>query len=283
MVCRLFSVDVVMVLLEQPERSLRECQDPEFSSFLPHKFLIQNLLFDRRMDDSPTVQGHALACLAQCLELPSLNATRAVHNLFSATGAQTVLESESTEGSLSSQQTQKTFRTLPFRTVEISTTDSSDCDAKENLALLLRRVKDSKINVRKSALQTLVGLLKHNVIPLSWENLATLSERCRDPAVSVKKKALQCVGELLATKPDSTVVQKAWLQGVVPAVVDPENSVQDKALEALDQVLLSQVKRYSASHQLDGSQRLTWDLLGLLCNECWNLRSEPAAFSLQPC
>lgn len=47
-------------------------------------------------------------------------------------------------------------------------------------------------------LQTLVGLLKHDVIPLSWETLATLSDRCRDPAVSVKKKALQCVGELLA-------------------------------------------------------------------------------------
>lgn len=46
--------------------------------------------------------------------------------------------------------------------------------------------------------QALVGLLKHNVIPMSWENLSTLSERCRDPAVSVKKKALQCVGELLA-------------------------------------------------------------------------------------
>lgn len=47
-------------------------------------------------------------------------------------------------------------------------------------------------------LQTLVGLLKHDVIPMSWETLATLSDRCRDPAVSVKKKALQCVGELLA-------------------------------------------------------------------------------------
>ncbi|KAK9541070.1 hypothetical protein VZT92_001145 [Zoarces viviparus] len=271
MVYRLFSVDVVMVLLEQPERRPEECQDPELSCFLPHKFLIQNLLFARRMDDSSTVQGHALACLAKCLELPSLNVTRAVHNLFSATGTQTVFEGEITEGSVSSQQTQKTYRTLPFRTVEISSTDGSDCDAKENLALLLRRVKDSTTNVRKSALQTLVGLLKHNVITLSWENLATLSERCRDPAVSVKKKALQCVGELLAAKPECSVVQKAWLQGVLPAVVDSENSVQDKALEALDQVLLSQVKPYSASRHLDASQRLTWDLLGMLCNECRNL------------
>lgn len=84
-------------------------------------------------------------------------------------------------------------------------------------------------------------------------------------------------------KPESSVVQKAWLQGVVPAVVDPENSVQDRALEALDQVLLSQIKPYSASRHLDASQRLTWDLLGLLCNECWNLRSEPATFRPHPC
>uniref|UniRef100_A0A8D0AD60 Condensin-2 complex subunit D3 n=1 Tax=Sander lucioperca TaxID=283035 RepID=A0A8D0AD60_SANLU len=271
MVCRLFSVDVVMVLLEQPERRLEECQDPELTCFLPHKFLIQSLLFARRMDDSPTVQGHALACLAQCLELPSFNVTRAVHNLFSASEKMHTMEF--------SQQSQKTYRSLPFRTVEISAADGSDCDdvllyifdaAKENLALLLRRVKDVKTNVRKSALQALVGLLKHNVIPMSWENLATLSERCRDPAVSVKKKALQCLGELLTAKPECSVVQKAWLQGVVPAVVDSENSVQDKALEALDQVLLSQVKPY-ASRYLDASQRLTWDLLGLLCHDCQHL------------
>ncbi|XP_041865621.1 condensin-2 complex subunit D3 [Melanotaenia boesemani] len=271
MVHRLFSVDVVMVLLEQPERKLEECQDPELASFLPHKFLIQNLLFARRMDESPTVQGHALSCLAQCLELPSLNVTRAVHNLFSATGTQIILEGELTEGTLGSQNNQKTYRTLPFRTVEISSADSFSCEAKENLAHLFRRVKDSKINVRKAALQALLGLLKHGVIPLNWENLESLSERSRDPAVSVKKKALQCVAELLAAKPESRLVQKAWLHGVVPPVVDSETSVQDKALEALNQVILSQVKRYSASRHMEASERLTWDLLGLLCDECQNL------------
>uniref|UniRef100_A0A669DRB9 Non-SMC condensin II complex, subunit D3 n=1 Tax=Oreochromis niloticus TaxID=8128 RepID=A0A669DRB9_ORENI len=237
MVHRLFSVDVVMVLLEQPERRPEECRDPDLVCFLMHRFLIQNLLFARRMDESPTVQGHALNCLAQCLELPSLNATRAIHNLF-------LSRSDPTTQLLST---------------------------KENLALLLRRVKDSKTNVRKAALQALLGLLKHDVIPMSWENLQTLSERCRDPSVSVKKKALQCVGDLLSVKPECSVVQKAWLQGVVPAVADSETSVQDKALEALDQVLLSQVKPYSAGCHLDAGQRLMWDLLGLLCHECQNL------------
>ncbi|XP_061692445.1 condensin-2 complex subunit D3 isoform X2 [Syngnathoides biaculeatus] len=269
MVSRLFSVDVVMVLLGQPERRPEEYDDPSLSCYLPHQFLIQSLLFARRNDPSPTVQSHFFTCLAQCLELPSHNATYAVQNLFSATVTQTVLEGESTEGT--SQQHQKTYHSLPFRTVEVCSNDSIFSDAKENITLLLRRIQDSKSNVRKSALQALVGLLKHGVIPMKWENLSMLSERCRDPAVSVKKKALQCVGEILDARPDCNLVQKAWLHGVVPAVVDSENSVQEKSLEALDHFLLSQVKPYSASRHLDASQRLTWKLLNMLCDECQNL------------
>lgn len=68
------------------------------------------------------------------------------------------------------------------------------------------------------------------------------------------------------------MVQKAWLQGIIPAVLDTETTVQDKALESLDQVLLSQVKLYSVGRHLDAAQRLTWSLLGLLCSECQDLR-----------
>ncbi|CAN9500131.1 unnamed protein product [Ophioblennius macclurei] len=271
MVHRLFSVDVVMALLDKPERRPEKDEDPELVCFLQQKFLIQDILFARRMDESPTVQGHALSCLAQCLELPSFNATQAVHSLFAGNGTQTVLDSDVTGETLSLQSSAKTYGTLPFRTVELSNADSSADDAKENVALLLRRVKDSKTNVRKSALQALVGLLKHNVMPLNWTNLETLSERSRDPAVSVKKTALDCVGELLSAKPENVVVQKAWLYGVLPAVMDSESSVQDKALEGLEQVLLSQVKRYSADCHLNAGQRLAWDLLLLLCDECQNL------------
>lgn len=73
-------------------------------------------------------------------------------------------------------------------------------------------------------------------------------------------------------KPECSTVQKAWLQGVLPAVVDSESSVQEKALDALEQVLLSQVKLYNGGHHMDTDQRLTWDLLGLLSHECRNLR-----------
>lgn len=82
-----------MVLLEQPERQAQEGEEEEeeeLAAMLSHRFLIQSVLFSRRMDSSPTVQGHALACLAQCLELPSLNATQAMHHLFSASEHLTV-------------------------------------------------------------------------------------------------------------------------------------------------------------------------------------------------
>ena len=78
---RLFSVDVVMALLEQPERSPEECE-PSLVGFLSHRFLIQEVLFALKMDESPLVQGHALSSLALCLEMPSMNATRAVQGLF---------------------------------------------------------------------------------------------------------------------------------------------------------------------------------------------------------
>ena len=73
-------------------------------------------------------------------------------------------------------------------------------------------------------------------------------------------------------RPDSGVVQRAWLQGVIPALVDAESSVQEKALEALEETLLCQVKGYSPQRHLDAPQRLAWDLLGLLCYECPELR-----------
>ncbi|XP_059903948.1 condensin-2 complex subunit D3 [Gadus macrocephalus] len=282
MVYRLFAVDVVMVLLQQPERAAELGAAAEVAALLPHRYLVQSLLFSRRTDSSPTVRGHALSCLAQVLEMPSLNASRAVQDLFTTSGISTVLEGESTEGTIGAQQTQKTYRTLSFKTLEITNTgDPTGYEGKENLALLMRRVADCKTGVRKSALQAILALLKHGVIPMTTENLSVLSDRCRDPALSVKKKALQCLGELLTARPDSGVVQRAWLQGVVPALVDAESSVQEKALEALEETLLCQVKGYSPQRHLDAPQRLAWDLLGLLCYECPELsRYFSRAFSV---
>ncbi|XP_042573497.1 condensin-2 complex subunit D3-like [Cyprinus carpio] len=286
---RMFALDVAMVLLEQSERDVDDTVDPELAVFLPHRFLVHNIIYNHRNDVSPTVRGHALHCLAQCLELGSQNATKCVHELFS-NSAQTMLESGRSEQTLKRRETvQKSA--LTFRTIEltkhksITTTHRSVMNTslqnEETLTLFKKHVSDPKTNARKSALETVMSLLKHGVISCSAENLSILSDRCRDPAVSVKKKAMQCLMDLLAALPENREVQEAWLRGVLPAVMDSESSVQEKALECLDHVVIAHIKSQGKYRDSDASQKLAWELLGLLCEKCQDLsRYFSKAFSV---
>ncbi|NXR04923.1 CNDD3 protein, partial [Sagittarius serpentarius] len=142
---------------------------------------------------------------------------------------------------------------------------------KEVMAMLRLRAKDEKTNVRKSALQAFMNILKHKVIPCTAEDLSTLQDRCRDPAVSVRKQALQSLTELLESQHNNVLVQKAWLNGVVPVVMDAESSVQEKALECFDQLLLQHIKHYNKFRSEDRKQALAWDLLTLLASESQEL------------
>lgn len=65
-------------------------------------------------------------------------------------------------------------------------------------------------------------------------------------------------------QPQCVQIQKAWLGGVVPAVTDNESSVQDKALECLDRLLLQSIRHHSEGCKADDGQALAWALLALL-------------------
>lgn len=71
---------------------------------------------------------------------------------------------------------------------------------------------------------------------------------------------------------DNVLVQKAWLNGVVPVVMDTESSVQEKALDCLDQLLLQHIKHYNKFRREDERQALAWDLLTLLASENQELK-----------
>nr|XP_060460370.1 condensin-2 complex subunit D3 [Panthera onca] len=135
------------------------------------------------------------------------------------------------------------------------------------MGMLKKRIRDEKTNVRKSALQVLVSILKHCDILGMKEELLLLQDQCRDPAVSVRKQALQSLTELLMAQPGCVQIQKAWLTGIIPAVMDCESTVQEKALECLDQLLLQNIKHYNKFHTGDNSQVLAWALLTLLSTE----------------
>ncbi|NWX42535.1 CNDD3 protein, partial [Steatornis caripensis] len=273
---RVFALDVALTLLDVPERNLGSSLSLDHQKFLKHKFLVQVMVFGRCSDKAPVVRSKALSSFAHCLEMKTAATLESIQDLLQSSSDRTVLEANTNTASLivSAEATSNhPLKTLPtFKTIEL--TDSSDTavlDGKEVMAMLRLRAGDEKTSVRKSALQVLTNILKHQMIPCTAEDLSTLQDRCRDPAVSVRKQALQSMTELLVSQHNNVLVQKAWLNGVVPVVMDAESSVQEKALDCLDQLLLQHIKCYNKFRSEDGKQALAWDLLTLLTSESQEL------------
>ncbi|NXW65975.1 CNDD3 protein, partial [Eurystomus gularis] len=273
---RVFALDVALALLDVPERNLDSSLSLDHQRFLKHKFLVQVMVFGRCSDKAPVVRSKALGSFAHCLEMKAAATLESIQDLLQSSSDHTGLEANTNTASLivgAEAMPSHPLKTLPtFKTIEL--TDSSNAavlDGKEVMAMLRLRAGDEKTNVRKSALQVFTNILKHKVIPCTAEDLSTLQERCRDPAVSVRKQALQSVTELLLSQHDNVLVQKAWLSGVVPVLMDTESSVQEKALDCLDQILLQHIKHCNKFRSEDEKQALAWDLLTLLTSESQEL------------
>ncbi|XP_076968507.1 condensin-2 complex subunit D3 isoform X2 [Tamandua tetradactyla] len=269
---RVFTLDVALALLEFPEREVDSTLSLELQKFLKHKFLVQEIMFDRCLDKAPTVRSKALSSFAHFLEFSVVNASESIIELLINSPAVSVVESH--PGTLLRNSSGVSCQRQPLNpsgTSEMINTDKS-CEAVESgerciLAMLRKRLRDEKTNVRKSALQVLVNILKHCEISGMKEDLSVLQDQCRDPAVSVRKQALQSLTDLLMAQPRCVQIQKAWLTGVIPVVMDCESTVQEKALECLDQLLLQCIKQYDKFHAGDDSQVLAWALLTLLTTE----------------
>ncbi|XP_006150023.1 condensin-2 complex subunit D3 isoform X3 [Tupaia chinensis] len=274
---RIFTLDVVLALLELPERETDSAVSPEHQKFLKHKFLVQEIMFDRCSDKAPTVRSKALSSFALCLESSVSKASESILELLSSgttvSGIQIQPSTSVRSSSVFFHQKQTLNPLEPSVEMDVDSNGDTGGSGAERcvLSMLRMRVRDEKTNVRKSAIQVLVSILKHCDISGMKEDLAVLQDECRDPAVSVRKQALQSLTELLTAQPRCAQVQKAWLAGVTPAVMDSENSVQEKALEVLDQLLLQNVKHSRAFHSADDGQVLAWALLTLLNTESQEL------------
>ncbi|XP_032216377.1 condensin-2 complex subunit D3 isoform X2 [Mustela erminea] len=269
---RVFTLDVVLALLELPERAVDNTLSMEHQKILKHKFLVQEIIFDRCVDKSPTVRSKALSSFAHCLEVSVTTASESILELLSNSAAISRIESRPgilpRNSSAFSCQRQTLNPSGGSGVTNIDNSGETDgSGVRCVMAMLRKRIREEKTNVRKSALQVLVSILKHCDISSMKEELSLLQDQCRDPAVSVRKQALQSLTELLVAQPGCVQIQKAWLIGTIPAVMDCESTVQEKALECLDQLLLQNIKHYNKFHTGDNSQVLAWALLTLLSTE----------------
>uniref|UniRef100_A0A8B9TA43 Non-SMC condensin II complex subunit D3 n=1 Tax=Anas platyrhynchos TaxID=8839 RepID=A0A8B9TA43_ANAPL len=265
---RVFALDVALALLDVPERNSGVSLSQDQQKFLKHKFLVQVMVFGRCSDKASMVRSKALSSFARCLEMKGAAALDSIQDLLQ--GCNSELCPSLSLHSVLHVSTAKWWGEICLGGY-YNFFLSWFWIGKEVMAMLRLRAGDEKTNVRKSALQVFMNILKHKVIPCTAEDLSTLQERCRDPAVSVRKQALQSITELLVSQHDNVLVQKAWLHGVVPVVMDTENSVQEKALDCLDQVLLQHIKHYTKFQSEDQKQTLAWELLTLLTSESQEL------------
>ncbi|XP_060035869.1 condensin-2 complex subunit D3 [Erinaceus europaeus] len=272
---RVFTLDVALALLELPEREEDNNISSEHQKFLKHKFLVQEIMFDRCSDKAPTVRSKALSSFAHCLELSVTSASESILELLINSPAISRIESHSGTLVRSSASSSQKQTSNPSGDSEVINTDSCGETTRPGercvMAMLRKRIRDEKTNVRKSSIQVLVNILKPCDISAMKEDLLILQEHCRDPAVSVRKQALQSITELLMAKPRCVQIQKAWLKGIIPVVMDCESTVQEKALECLDQLLLQNIKHHNKFHSEDDGQVLAWALLALLSTECQEL------------
>ncbi|XP_052611229.1 condensin-2 complex subunit D3 isoform X2 [Peromyscus californicus insignis] len=268
---RVFTLDVALALLELPEREVDDTVLLEHQKFLKHKFFVQEIIFDRCLDKAPTVRSKALSSFAHCLELSASSTSESILEIFINSPLVSGLQSRSST-------LQRHSTVLPSGNWQLTQSNTDDNNGERTqsgercfMAMLRKRTRDEKINVRKSALQVLVSILKHCDILGMEEDLLILRDHCRDPAISVRKQALQSLTELVTAQPTCVPVQKAWLMGVIPVVMDCESTVQEKALECLDQLLLQNLKHHRKFHSEDRNQVLAWALLALLTTESQDL------------
>ncbi|NXX50563.1 CNDD3 protein, partial [Tricholaema leucomelas] len=75
---RVFALDVVLALLEVPEKNVDSSLSPDQQKFLRHQFLVQVMVFGRCSDRAPAVRSKALSSFAHCLEMKGAPASESI-------------------------------------------------------------------------------------------------------------------------------------------------------------------------------------------------------------
>jgi condensin-2 complex subunit D3 len=160
----------------------------------------------------------------------------------------------------------------------------------EIIPLLRERVVDTKPFARKAALQALTvlgddawtdvsvaGISRDFVCgALKQEDVILVHNACFTTSVSTRKQGLAGICILLGSHPSNSVVQTLWISGALPLILDVEQSIQAKALEAVDNFILHNLLEWHKGYKRSEKAGITmaasvldpvWHLLGKMKSE----------------
>ncbi|KAI8728590.1 condensin-2 complex subunit D3, partial [Biomphalaria glabrata] len=307
---RSFLVDVMLTLIEKPKRRLSDAVPSELSGFCSHKSMVLTLLSKCSDSNasirSRALTGFSVCTSSKFRDVVSTIkevitpiASRPTAKHFMPTPVAVlatakenpttpeVMNNSSIESSLvpDNKQTEngdgdsvaqnqlkaQTPQTCALQLIEITPGFNPYLpDTEGVISMFHRRMHDSKVIVRKCALQALEKVVELVAPCYRKEDLQVLQERCADPALSVRKQAVQSLFELLKAFPKDQNIQKAWIFGLLPQVMDRETSVQEKSFEFLEEMILQHLK---PANRTQASTGIEWDLLRIIVDEsCEKLR-----------
>ncbi|XP_067654633.1 condensin-2 complex subunit D3-L-like isoform X2 [Haliotis asinina] len=291
---RVMALEVVSLLLAVPQRELKDEIPADQAIYTTHRFLVI-LLISRCSDIAPTVRTRAISAFAHLLSsgdgslistlremvtpkvgprvggpirlipTPGVDTRTVAHTEGTPTNQndQTVEAEGSTAEKTAEGVTVDSQVKTPFNQIELTPGFNANLiDDDGVISMLRRRSQDQKVNVRKAALQALECMIRFEAPDYRKEDLAILEERCADPALSVRKQAMMSLTELLMQHTTDTKIQRAWLDGVLPLVMDRETTLQDKCIETLEDIVLNNVVPHNRSK--DEEHQLVWSLLSIM-------------------
>lgn len=111
--------------------------------------------------------------------------------------------------------------------------------------MIRRRVLDEKSTVRKSALQLLELIGPYtSADQLDETDLKMLQYRCWDSAVSIRKQAIGSLTEIYKNNPEHETLPSIWLESIMPLILDPESTVQEKCISFIDEIIITPIENF---------------------------------------
>ncbi|XP_043235483.1 condensin-2 complex subunit D3-like [Amphibalanus amphitrite] len=228
----------------QPEGSGGSQEDGERA--MTHAFLVR-LIFAQCRDPAATVRARALNVLAECTVSADSATRAAVRRLFTAGARRPSAERQEGSGA-----------------------ENEENEEQEDImAMLRRRAKDSKVMVRKSSLQVIENIMRLNPSCVTPENLQVLLEHCRDPALLARKQCQSSLIGLVTQYPADDGVCEAVVRGLLPQIHDPENKVQERVIQFVDQTILAGIRPFEEGALSRPDEQLPWKLLDLIVKFCF--------------
>jgi hypothetical protein len=155
-------------------------------------------------------------------------------------------------------------------------TQEEDILTGEIIPLLRERVVDAKPFARKAALQALIvlgedawtdvsvaGGVGAGTSPsfvcgaLTEDDVILVHNACFSTSVSTRKQGLAGICTLLRSHTSNAVVQTLWISGALPLILDVEQAIQAKALEAVDSFILHDLVEWHKGFQKSDKKRGT--------------------------